>query len=216
VIGVVSFGLRSSEGLNFAVPINYVRGLLNTAQGPMTLEQMRGSLSGSTSESNQTVSGPSLKETLEWLKATIPLATTQYATSSTFGPLDWSTKTLPLTFESCTIAFDVVYSTAVPKTRPELGPRATTFRWTVPLGAITGKVTKVDMKSLTDQTDEQWWVVRLEAASNVILREIQGPAWNSTTSEDTALLVFNDGSVAQRVLTAFLHAAELCRKEEPF
>ena len=36
-IGVVSFKLRSSENLNFAVPINYVRGLLTTLHEPMPL-----------------------------------------------------------------------------------------------------------------------------------------------------------------------------------
>jgi S1-C subfamily serine protease len=40
-IGVVSFQLRSAQGLNFAIPINYVRGLLNALHEPMTLEQMR-------------------------------------------------------------------------------------------------------------------------------------------------------------------------------
>jgi S1-C subfamily serine protease len=40
-IGVVSFRLRSSEGLNFAIPINYIRGLLTNLHEPMTLEQMR-------------------------------------------------------------------------------------------------------------------------------------------------------------------------------
>jgi len=43
-IGVVSFKLRSAEGLNFAIPINYVRGLLNNIDKPLTLHQMRRSL----------------------------------------------------------------------------------------------------------------------------------------------------------------------------
>jgi S1-C subfamily serine protease len=43
-IGVVSFKLRSSEGLNFAVPINYVRGMLSNLHEPTSLEHMRGSL----------------------------------------------------------------------------------------------------------------------------------------------------------------------------
>jgi S1-C subfamily serine protease len=37
-IGVVSFKLRSAEGLNFAIPVNYVRGLFNNLHEPMTLE----------------------------------------------------------------------------------------------------------------------------------------------------------------------------------
>ena len=43
-IGVVSFQLRSAEGQNSAVPINYVRGLLNNLHEPITLEQMRKTL----------------------------------------------------------------------------------------------------------------------------------------------------------------------------
>jgi hypothetical protein len=44
-IGVVSFKLRSAEGLNFAVPINYLQGLLNTLHEPITLRQMQERLS---------------------------------------------------------------------------------------------------------------------------------------------------------------------------
>jgi len=43
VIGVVTAKLRGSENLNFAVPINYVRGMLNNLQKPMTLDAMRAS-----------------------------------------------------------------------------------------------------------------------------------------------------------------------------
>jgi hypothetical protein len=46
VIGVVSAKLRGSEGLTFAVPINYVRGMMNNLQKPMTLDAMRASLAG--------------------------------------------------------------------------------------------------------------------------------------------------------------------------
>jgi hypothetical protein len=41
VIGVVGFKLRDAEGLNFAVPINQVQGLLADPGPPMTLEAMR-------------------------------------------------------------------------------------------------------------------------------------------------------------------------------
>lgn len=40
-IGVVSFKLRSAENLNFAIPINYVRGMLATLHEPLPLAQMR-------------------------------------------------------------------------------------------------------------------------------------------------------------------------------
>jgi hypothetical protein len=56
-IGVVSFKLRSSENLNFAVPINYVRGLLTTLHEPMPLEQVRTQF-GATSTPAQKTSTP--------------------------------------------------------------------------------------------------------------------------------------------------------------
>jgi hypothetical protein len=40
-IGVVSAKIRGAEGLNFAVPINYVRGMLNNLQTPISLDEMR-------------------------------------------------------------------------------------------------------------------------------------------------------------------------------
>ena len=43
-IGIVTFKLRESEGLNFAVPINYVRGMLGNLRNPMNLEQLKASL----------------------------------------------------------------------------------------------------------------------------------------------------------------------------
>ena len=41
VIGVVSFKLRSSEGLNFAIPVSYVNSLLNQVHQPVSLAQLR-------------------------------------------------------------------------------------------------------------------------------------------------------------------------------
>ena len=41
VIGVLNFKLADSENLNFAVAINYLRGMINQSQTPMTLAQVR-------------------------------------------------------------------------------------------------------------------------------------------------------------------------------
>jgi hypothetical protein len=38
----------------------------------------------------------------------------------------------------------------------------------------------------------------------------------ATTTADGFFLKFNDESIATRVSAAFLHAAELCRRKEPF
>jgi len=41
VIGVLSFKRRQAENLNFAVPINYIRGMMETLQSPITLIELR-------------------------------------------------------------------------------------------------------------------------------------------------------------------------------
>lgn len=60
-IGVVSFKLRSAEGLTFAVPINYVRGLLGDLHDPLTFEQMRRSLGGVVIPSVSAISSSQLR-----------------------------------------------------------------------------------------------------------------------------------------------------------
>ena len=45
VVGIVTKKLKSSEGLNFAVPINYLRGLMNSTDKASTLSEFRASLS---------------------------------------------------------------------------------------------------------------------------------------------------------------------------
>ena len=47
-IGVIDSGRLDSENLNFAIPINYIRGMLTDVQSPKTLDEMRSSLSGTT------------------------------------------------------------------------------------------------------------------------------------------------------------------------
>ena len=44
VIGVLDFKWRGAENLNFAIPINYARGLINAGETPMTLVEMRSRL----------------------------------------------------------------------------------------------------------------------------------------------------------------------------
>jgi len=48
VIGIVTATFRGSENLNFAVPINYARGLLGSTEPPMTLAEMSARLEKST------------------------------------------------------------------------------------------------------------------------------------------------------------------------
>ncbi|MDP2998095.1 MAG: trypsin-like peptidase domain-containing protein [Bryobacterales bacterium] len=44
-IGIVTTRMRGSEGLTFALPINYITGMLGNLQRPMSLDELRASLS---------------------------------------------------------------------------------------------------------------------------------------------------------------------------
>jgi Trypsin-like peptidase domain len=236
-IGVVSFKLRSAEGLNFAVPINYVRGLLNKVHEPMSLEQMRQSLVAEASVDQQN-SGPSLKETLDWLKEKIPLAANHYTFDLTKGwPVkelgrtkDVSLKTVPIRFESCTVSFESI-ETWKWENYPQF-LEVHTWSQTIPLGALTGgDVTKdsfsVKANPFIDKEEKiEIWTVFLNATAKVILHESHevtlhesrevGENTTESESKNYAGLTFYDESIAKRVLEAFLHAADLCRGKEAF
>src|SRR5260221_3373398 len=110
-IGVISFKLGSAEGLNFAIPINYVRGLLNNLQEPMSLERLQSNLTASLAVHQQS-SGATLAETLDWLKEKILLAANHYVTQVGLLGLnmgktkDVTLRTAPIRFNSCTIVFE--------------------------------------------------------------------------------------------------------------
>jgi hypothetical protein len=215
-IGVVSFKLRSAEGLNFAIPINYLKGLLNEFHEPISLAQMRTNLIAS-STSNQESNGPSLKETLDWLKATVPLSTYQFGLSySNLGPSDTTVRTVPIRFESCSVVLDIIFK-SIPREPPRITVTDTT-RYTIPLGALDeGYVFKVNKQFRDIINKAESWAVPLQSKSQVILSESHEDLGNTTKSEsvDSVALRFNDESMATRVLEAFKHAT-LCRGKEPF
>lgn len=45
VIGIVTFKIRGSENLNFAIPVNYLRGLIESPTSAMTLDELRSKVS---------------------------------------------------------------------------------------------------------------------------------------------------------------------------
>jgi S1-C subfamily serine protease len=45
VIGIITFKIRGGENINFAVPINYLRGLMDSPASTLTLEDLRSKLS---------------------------------------------------------------------------------------------------------------------------------------------------------------------------
>ena len=232
VIGVVSFKLRSAEALNFAIPINYVRGLLDNLHAPMTLGEMHKGL-GSSSTTSQEGTGPTLEETLDWMKSKIPLASTDFVRSYNmpFGMVTESVnqRTTISSFDSCTVTFSEVSSLRV-RDR-DYPPTEITARYTLPLGSITtGSVERrengdnsrertQDIPVMHYVSGERWsyWVF-LNTRSNEISATVSTLPSNriNQLSMHVMHLEFNDEVIAKRVLSAFLHAADLCRRNEPF
>jgi hypothetical protein len=218
-IGVVSFQLRSAEGLNFAVPINYVRGLLNNLHQPITLEQMRRGLAGVASEVKQS-SGPSLKETLDWLKEKLPLGVIQYVRSinETNTIQSIILQTTAWSLDSCTAIIGNV----------ETATWTTTFvsedRYTVPLGLLTSW--SVEHRQNEENAlftfisgERMGYRVFLSSNSQTISRALsfsdpKVPPVAKTT--DRLNIIFGDESLARRVAEAFHHVSDLCRREEAF
>ena len=219
-IGVVSFKLLSAENVDFAIPINYVRGLLNNLHEPMSLEQVRRSVSATSAV--QQNSGPSLNETLDWLKETFPLASNHYLISgglevAIMGTIDVSVRSIPTRFESCTVSYDLVERVVHGKS-PDL-QEVTTTRQTIPLGALTeGSISKDHIVlSFTssfkvDKTLDTWGVL-LRTTPKVVLWESHENLTNTTTSEgkDSFFVVFYEESIAQRVLDAFRRVSSTLR-----
>jgi S1-C subfamily serine protease len=231
VIGVVSFKLRSAEGLNFAVPISYVRGLLDSLHEPMSLGQMRASMSA-TSTAGQQDDGPSLNDTLDWLSQTIPLGTTTFVYSHT-GVAQQLTQSINIhniawDLHSCTVQFGSVIVSTTLEYPTQLGPYQGTFRYTVPLGALNGWSAKrqdnlerfAKVEPVTFLRGERWgYGVFLTSNSKVISLALSafGPNVPGTVeSRDWLNITFNDESLALRVATAFHHPSDLCRKKEIF
>jgi TonB family protein len=72
-VGVVSFMLRSAQGLNFAIPINYVRDLLKSAHPPVKLETMARSPSKPPPPSRQSAPARAIPSAMAYLIKPLPL-----------------------------------------------------------------------------------------------------------------------------------------------
>ena len=223
-IGVISFKLRSSENLNFAIPINYVRGLLNNLHGPMTLEQMRQSLV--VRMPTEQSSGPSLRETLDWLKEKIPLGVAEWVEMDQYGVTEKvSRQNRAWSCDSCTVVLGFVDVVASTSSNGYLGTFEWTNRVTVPLGILDDPlVTRMSDITTADsythlsgqKTFDCIFLASKSSKFSVVISnngKIVGPNFVST---NTFFLLFNDEQLAKRVANAFKHAADLCRKKEAF
>jgi S1-C subfamily serine protease len=230
-IGVVSFKLRSAEGLNFAVPINYVSELLGNLHDPVTLERMRMGLGAKATP--QQGSGTSLNETLDWLKEKIPLATVQYVRLMGGWTESVNVQSKTWSFDSCTVEFgyDQVLT---PKSHSELNPYAFTItsRFTVPLGKLklvsygraenTSSPAPGSLEHIGTFISGEQWGIRLYLIGEEMWMAVTGSdpkiVPTSTGRPFQVSLTFsdNDEPLVQRVEAAFKHAADLCRGKEAF
>jgi hypothetical protein len=244
-IGVVSFILRSSQGLNFAVPINYVRNLLVTLHVPLTVAKpSRGPNAVAEHNDEQRASTKpaqmdpdtfmqqqkaSLKDTLDWLKRRIPLGITTVQMTSKGD--SWSTEDQSTVWsaDSCTVEVGVInhmFVNAAKSTGERVFlPIETTNRYTVPLGLIIkGAVLQHENAKDPDFVSGDRWTYTLSLSTQYkeIQRAISGNtpsiAPDRVISVDELTLSFDDETIAERVKSAFLHASDLCRKKdkEPF
>jgi len=221
-IGVVSFRLLSAEGLSFAIPINYVRGLLSGVHGPMTLDQMRNALSAT--KPAQTEDAPTLRETLDWLKEKLRLVGRVAWTESDKNGLTMrvSRFSRAWTLDSCAIVVgtgDVVRIDIPQLPRDDF---VVTDRYTVSLrdvtGVFVGEVGNLRPESAFLSGDKSAYGVFFATSSTFVhLRNSNDPQrapWSEKVK--TFYLPFKDELLANRVRDAFQHAADLCHKKEVF
>jgi hypothetical protein len=226
VIGVVLFKLRSAENLNFAVAINHVRELLANLHAPTSLEAMGNTLAEPSTEDQD--GGPSLNETLDWLKSKIPLARVEYVGIDILNG-EAVTKSVAIygaatSFDSCTVVFGDTTTTTV-KEHPERPAISSRNSYSVPLGALVDWTVKGQMNRESPRLvvlGGQAWSYRLSLVSRSkeiyhVWADLAHPevstVWDTL---DHLELRFNDESLAHRVAKAFHHASDLCRKSEPF
>jgi S1-C subfamily serine protease len=216
VVGVVVSKLRAAENLNFAIPINSVRGLMNALHGPMTLEQMQSSLSKVTSDQGDT--GPSLKETLDWLTQKLPLGIVQTNYVSEGAVISTSFQVRAYNLDSCyiTIGWEQTTSQAAWGTHQSISGD----RYKLALGIITSGEVRDDTFGNAVQKGRLGYEVVLRSSVPEVVMEPylndSSPPRPAQAVNQAGLIMFPDKVLAGRVLSAFLHAADLCRNKEPF
>ena len=187
----------------------------------------RGRVRGRRDSANETGlevsdNGPSLKETLDWLKEKIPLGAVTYVTSDGRTAISQNERSVAFGLDSCTGALGRVTTYTIVD-RPQ-HQEVVTWRYLVPLGMLTeGVVVRMenvanDAQSAFLSGDRSAFRVFLASKTNTI--SMTTLASNSSRPETTTtnrfFLKFNEESLAERVKEAFIHAAGLCHNKEPF
>jgi hypothetical protein len=193
-IGVVSFKLKSSEGLNFAVPINYVRGLLDNVHEPMTLEQIRRRLI----EKNASDLSP--KEAIQWLKDRLALERFNYNVSNKGEMWNVTYEQTIVESEPCSPTLAVLGRLRRKGSQDRIPTASTPI--TVPLQDITSTFSgKIPLKLLWSPFSEGDFISGDEWVYGVSLVGVKTPT----------VLMFHDESVMNHAEAVLLHAVDLCR-----
>ena len=213
-IGIICFKMRSAESLNFAIPISVAHRLLADAQRrtPISLDQMRSLLTPPSTQQaiaqpkhDQTESGPSLKETLNWLQKELPNASEDYRGSlMPGGPYHSSTTLEPTRFDSCTVEYD--YRSVTIYTLDASFNFDLDLHETIPLSSVTSVRVLPTVNVLTGSYGV---VIRTErdaiASLNYNLRD------DKPLLTRAAYFGFRDLSTAEMFAKTLHHAVDLCR-----
>jgi hypothetical protein len=226
-VGVVSFQLNSAQGLNFAIPINYVRTLLRNVHKPISLATLHETLNLFPGVNT------SLIDTLYWLKQTLPAAKTEYVETMEGWYAMWTTSTIVLNLDSCTMQLETRnLSTFAPE--PDKGFQIHgTDRFTVPLGLVSkAAIEREQNSSNLIRGDAFTHRLTLTTRSKLVhlVKSVKFPTGASRKINgetipvkdiyedkytDTFRLDFNDASTAEQVKVGLLHASDLCQQAEP-
>jgi hypothetical protein len=230
-VGVVSSILRSdsAQGLNFAIPINYVRGLMTTLHDPMTLDQMRNSLTSKASAETQ-ANSPTLQETLAWLRDTMPLGFMQtvYQQTNDGSTSSHTSQATAWSLESCTVTVGTQFTITTPNTSgvfySGISSRNTFSLATLTEAAVARSDLALSAKQagqLTYRSGDRWvYAMTVTSKSLEMMRYVSSDDMSFAPKTERVAqltLYFVDETVANRVSEAFTNAANLCRgKKEPF
>jgi S1-C subfamily serine protease len=223
-VGVVRAISASAQGLNFAIPINYVRALLTHLHQPIALETMRRSTVPVTPPFYSPApkeSKASLEQTFGWLTESLPILTAaQYTASFGADPTNVSVSTKWIGSSCNEISF-WQDETRTSKRTPSASPLRINSGFHVPLSAVGITIQTEVEPVLYNGSTAQGYMVSIIAKSNMLLHFLpydtsKGGASQKSEYTNKAFLLFGDGFDALRVRDALMHVAELCRKKEPF
>lgn len=215
VIGVIAFKLRATENLNFAIPINYVRGLLANLEVPVEQQALSKSKK-SAMDPNDNIARLSLSETLQWLTRTIPLAS---GVSTGLG-LNHFGKVWKL--DGCTITVGEVSQSRRPTDNSVIS--GSSERYTVRLSTVQqGSCIEYGGEDYTDgkprfrcvfDTSKDGVYFEIVDESSNAEPKVKSAAENYLAYNDYFVLETLDKNTADRMIKIVLHAADLCRENE--